>query len=533
MDVQEVSHAEYPGDQMYTAGDYFGHADMKDYYDVFYKQVSKFPKDGNVMSNYLEDQIAVKPLFTREWGDGAGEKPRVSLVENEYEQMRQCRSHYTMLGGNGYFDWCMLDANPRMGGHFKWSYNDYARGCCDETLFCGSVDINRYPKFLYYMLQSMRDKDISQAGLYDGPMIHIASYNASAEFASSTTEITVFSNCDEVKLYRNGKLIGTKTHEEGKKDYAPIIEKGGSPSFIFNAGGYEAGELKAEGLINGKVVVTHSTRTPEKAQHIEVYVHDAGIVPVADGSDMIPVYFKICDKNGTLVYDSDAVITIDVTGEGTLIGGGLERVGISPQQVEGGIGYAFVRTSKKAGEITITASADGLAKGTAKVSSKSFTGKYATDGTHIEFKGHEEDNVVVKPTTFERRILAKPVIPVVDVKVTSSQASYPASNIIDGNDKTWWIADNDKFPQVITLTLQNPVFVSACRIVFQKDSSSYKHIVEGSEDGETWEVLYERECTGWDFKPQVVNKEIKYLRLTITQVSEGRAGLGEITLFGK
>lgn len=33
------------------------------------------------MSNYPEDQIAVKPLFCREWGDGVGEKPRVSLME--------------------------------------------------------------------------------------------------------------------------------------------------------------------------------------------------------------------------------------------------------------------------------------------------------------------------------------------------------------------------------------------------------------------------------------------------------------------
>lgn len=65
-EIQELSHAEYPGDQMYTAGDYFGHADMEPYYDVFYKQVSRFPKDGDVMSNYPEDFISVKPLFTRE-----------------------------------------------------------------------------------------------------------------------------------------------------------------------------------------------------------------------------------------------------------------------------------------------------------------------------------------------------------------------------------------------------------------------------------------------------------------------------------
>ena len=79
-------------------------AEMEPYYDVFYKQVSKFPKDGDVMSNYPEDFIAIKPLFTREWGDGVGEKPRVSLKESEQEQMRQCRSRIEQLNGKGYFD---------------------------------------------------------------------------------------------------------------------------------------------------------------------------------------------------------------------------------------------------------------------------------------------------------------------------------------------------------------------------------------------------------------------------------------------
>lgn len=145
-DIYTIAHKEYPGDQMYTSGDYFGNATMKDYYDVFYKQVDKFPKDGDVMSNYWEDQVVVKPLLTREWGDGVGEKPQVSMTENEEELMKQSRSRIFQMNGNGYFDWCYMDANPRMGGHFVWSYNDYARGCCDETLYCGIVDINRYPK---------------------------------------------------------------------------------------------------------------------------------------------------------------------------------------------------------------------------------------------------------------------------------------------------------------------------------------------------------------------------------------------------
>ena len=531
--IYEIAHEEYPGDQMYTSADYYSHEETEPYYDVFYKQVSRYPKDGSVMSNYLEDQIAVKPLFTREWGDGVGEKPRVRLDENEEEQMRQCRGRYQQLIGKGYFDWCMLDANPRMGGHFLWSYNDYNRGAEEHTMFCGVVDVNRYPKSSYYMMQSMRPKDISQPGLYEGPMVHVASFNSSEKYITSTTDIPVFSNCDEVRLYRNGKLVGKQTRQEQMKTYAPVIEKGGSPLYLFNAGGYEAGELKAEGVIDGKVAVTHVVRTPGIPHHVEVMIPSYPVQPVADGSDMIPVYFRICDESGTRVNASDAEINITVSGEGSLIGDGIRRIGINPQRVEGGIGFAFVLTTRKAGEIRISASSEGLAEGTATIKTKPYDGDYLLDGDHSSFGGYEEDGVVVKPTRWDKYLLDKPVAKIEKVEVTSSQDGYPATHITDGDDFSWWIAGEDSFPQMITLTLEEPTDIIGSRIRFQKDSSSYKHRVEISEDGNTWVSLYERECTGWDFKPVRIGKKLKYFRITINGASEGRAALAEVSLFCK
>ncbi len=530
-DLQKMAHAEMPGDQMYTAGDYLGHADMEHCYDVFYKQVKGYPKNGDVMSNFREDFIAIKPVFTREWGDGAGPKPRVSLKENEQEQLRQCFSRIEQLNGNGYFDWCMLDANPNMGGHFLWSYNDYARGSEDETMYCGVVDMNRYPKFSYYMLQSMRDKSISQSGLYEGPMVFVASYNMAEEFFSSTNQITVFSNCDEVRLYRNDKLIGTQTREERTLLYRSIVEKGGSPLFIFDAGGYEKGTLKAEALIDGKVVATHSVRTPEAADRLVVDIKTDGIVPVADGSDMIPVYFKVCDKNGTLVSNSRQKVAIRVSGEGVLVGDTIRRIGINPQEVEGGVGFAFVRTTGKAGKIVVEATADGLMAGKAEVQTKAFEGNSLRDGEHAPFLGKEEDNVVVKPSSWQQRVLKKPRLKIASVKTESTQEGYPVSNITDNDDRSWWIAGDGHLPHIIVVELEKTTWVTASRIVFQKDSSSYKHKVETSKDGKEWVTLYERECTGWEFKPMTVDRYVKYLRLTIEGVSEGRAGLGEISLY--
>ena len=526
-----IAHTEYPGDQMYTAGDYFGHADRVDCFDVFYKQVSRFPKDGDVMSNYPEDQTAVKPLFCREWGDGVGEKPRVSLMENEEEQLKQCRGRFLQLNGHGYFDWCMLDANPRMGGHFLWSYNDYARGAEQETMFCGIVDINRYPKFSYYMMQSMRDKEISQPGLYDGPMVFIASQNTASRYVSSVNEITVFSNCDEVRLFRNHHLIGKQMRKERTPLYRSIVEKGGSPCYVFNAGTYEAGELVAEGIVDGKVVATHSVRTPEQPRQVKIWLKEENIQPVADGSDMIPVYFKVCDSNGTLVNTSDVRIHISVSGEGSLIGDGIERIGINPQLVEGGVGYALIRTTCRPGKIHISVTADGLRGDTREIVTRRYDGVFVPEGYHVPYSGDEEEGVVVKATVWENVIRTKTPLKVVRVEATSEQKRYEASHITDGDDFSWWIADDESQPQIVLLELERSVNVFASRIRFQKDSSTYTHKVEISIDGKNWETLYERECTGWDFKPVQIGKELKYMRLTIEKSSEGAAGLAEVTLY--
>ena len=69
------------------------------------------------------------------------------------------------------------------------------------------------------------------------------------------------------------------------------------------------------------MVAVHQVTTPEKEDHLVVEARTNGIVPVADGSDMIPVYVTVCDRNGSRVYNSQKEITFQVSGEGSLIGG--------------------------------------------------------------------------------------------------------------------------------------------------------------------------------------------------------------------
>ncbi|MEG1635515.1 MAG: discoidin domain-containing protein, partial [Rikenellaceae bacterium] len=241
-----------------------------------------------------------------------------------------------------------------------------------------------------------------------------------------------------------------------------------------------------------------------------------------------------CDKNATRVSTSSATIKISVFGEGKLIGEGIKRIAVENQKVEGGVGFAFIRTTKQSGKITIKASSENLKTGSASIKTKPFSGRYVKDASGVKYSGNEEDNVITeKAIDLTEQVARKPKIEIEKIDVTSSHGSYPSHNLIDGDDKSWWIAGNDTFAQVITVELKSKTKVFASRLLFQKDSASYRHKVETSTDGQTWQPFYERECTGWEFKPMMMNREIKYMRITIEKVSEGRAGMGEITLYGE
>lgn len=533
--ISKATHEEYPGDQFLTVSDYLGDDELLPYYEVFYKMVSGYPASGDVMDNVLEDFVSLRPQLTREWGDGVGWKPRVYISEDEEQQLLQVTERIRFLEGEGYFDWCMLDANPAMGGHFLWSYNDYNRGIDRDICGSGIVDINRWPKFGYHYFRSMKAANApanANANAFNAPMVFVASFNSSPDFTSSTSAITVFSNCDSVRLYRNGTFIGAQTREE-RTPYCPhVVARWGNPIYVFDAGGYEAGELKAEGYLNGALACTHSVRTPEEPDHIEVVVDLRGVEPIADGSDMIPVWFKVVDKNGTLVGNADVTLHLAVSGAGSLIGKDVPRIGVEHQRVEGGIGFAFVRTASRAGTVRITATADGLQSGTAEVAVRPAT-VAKVKGRCRGMRGQEDDGAIERPDEMGRRMEKMQRLTPADVQATSSHANYPLTNLTDGDDTSWWIADSRTLPQVITVTFPTTQWIELMRLRFQKDSTYYGYHVETTVDGITWTPLIEEEITGWDFHPREVQRDVKAIRLTITSVSDAAAGIAEWSFFAE
>ncbi|MCJ8010309.1 discoidin domain-containing protein [Paenibacillus sp. KQZ6P-2] len=495
-DATEIAHAEYPGNQMYTAAD---HGLQGSFYDVNYKVVdTNWEADPSKWTDFDPN----KPFFTREWGDFE-ESSKALRKEGEGAMNTQILTRQRYLNGDGYSDWGGLDENDRIGGYFLWSWNDYARGSTTKTLGSGTVDIDRYEKYDYYWFQSMQS---ARNSIY-GPMVFIASTYSQA----SSLNINVFSNCDSVKLYQNNELVKEMTREEALKSVPNIAKKGGSPIFTFTLDKFAAGELKAEAILDGNIVKTHTVRTPGQAAGIEIEVRDRGIMPVADGSDLIPVYFKVVDANGTVVPNYDGKIKISVTGEGELVGQNIERIGVEEQSVEGGIGFAFVRTSDVSGDINIHAAAEGLNAGAKTVSTVPYEGQFVPDGQHIPWVGGV-DKLETTEQTYKNIAALKPVTS------SSEQSGNFAKNAVDNDEGTRWCASGSSLPQWIQVDLQQSSAIAGFQIMWERSTNVYKYYIEVSEDGANWQKVVDRTSNttpnGYE-DTNLVETKGRYVRLTV------------------
>lgn len=543
-EITEVAHAEYPGDQFFTASDY---GLQGEFFDVNYKII-----DG-------EDYDPNKTAFTREWGDRGGHH-QFRRKDGERLMRLQVETHERYLNDGGYPDWSGLDSCERMAGYFMWSWNDYARGYNVNMLPSGCVEIDRSEKYLAYYLQSMLPGEKK-------PMIFIANRYK----ISSGRMIRVYSNCDTVKLYQNKKLIGELHRDDtpsNKKlrsimvpfsfstslsdllagnhvDNVPnIIKKGGSPIYNFRLPFFKGGKLTAKAYINGKEVASHTVRAPGFASKIEIVPFLRDIVPVADGSDLIPVHFKVTDKNGALITGYRKKIHISVSGEGELVGEGVDRIGVEYQKPNAGVAFAFIKTTKNAGEIKISAEL-GKIKSTAVIKTAEYNGTFVPDGEHTSFAGSLADfeNVPsIRTNIIEEKFEKISPKNIKSITATcENEEGRGTDKLIDGDTLigTGWLAKTNELPQSITFEFKKPQSMSACAINWEKDSSWYKFNFELSENGEDWQTVWnEKSVGGQERNIQKFPKEyknIKFARITVLEVvsSSGtpRTGIAEVEFY--
>lgn len=165
-------------------------------------------------------------------------------------------------------------------------------------------------------------------------------------------KLAVFSNCEEVELYLNGKSQGRKKPADFKNN---IVE------WEVN---YQEGTVEVRGINKGKVVSKDSLQTVDEPFAIEIETNKKGIE--ANGLDLAYLKVKVVDKNGRKVNTANHEISFEVSGAGTLEGltsGDIlshENMKDSKRKAHQGSCLAVIKSNKEKGTITVKVSSEGL-----------------------------------------------------------------------------------------------------------------------------------------------------------------------------
>lgn len=351
--VSGIVEAEYPYPYCYSAGD--SEAPGHEYFPVVFSHPAN-------MQDAAKGFDPTKTYFTREWGDNVDDwsahnsPSRVARNWGE-EPMRVQARHYARPGYPVTSFDELYKQSPQHVGGCLWHSFDHQRGYHPDPFYGGLMDVFRQPKYSYYMFMAQRPAVKDSQNVGSGPMVYIA--HEMTPFSGK--DVTVYSNCDEVRLTFNkgGKTYTYKKDKNRTGMPSPVIVFPDVYDFMADKALSRAQRqgdvyLLAEGLINGKVVATHKVVPARRPEKIILRLDNEGTELRADGSDFVTVVAAVADRNGTIKRLNNYNIRFSVEGEGRLLGG--SDVLANPAPVKWGTAPILVQSTLKPGKIRVTAS---------------------------------------------------------------------------------------------------------------------------------------------------------------------------------
>jgi hypothetical protein len=290
----------------------------------------------------------------------------------------------------------------------------------------GEVDAMRIPKDGFYAHQVMWDGWVD----VEHPRTHIIGHwNYKPGLKKN---VYVISSSDKVELLINGKSQG-------------FGQQSSRFLFTFKNVEWQPGEIKAVGSSNGTSVATHSIKTAGAPAQVTLMSRTGPNGLIADGADVAVFDIAVVDKDGNRCPTALNMIRFTLTGEAEWRGGiaqGPDNFILSKTlPVEGGVTRVIIRSTTKAGPISLTALSHGLGGATSMLSSHPIenTAGLSTfspvEGLAVSLgRGPTPRGESFKPT--------RKALEAVNIVAGSNVAT--AKNTIDDNELSDWSSDGKR-----------------------------------------------------------------------------------------
>ena len=330
-----------------------------------------------------------------------------------------------------------------------------------KNSYFGIVDTAGFPKDTYYFYQSQWNDDVHT--------LHILpawNENVVAKDSGNNVPVVVYTDAAKVKLYFTPKgstekrLIGEKsfTKKTTAAGYTYQVYEGADKNSTAHKNMYLTWNVPwAEGTISAEAYDENNKLIPEGSTEGNASVTTTGEAAklkadadrktiTADGKDLSYIEVDVTDANGHIVPDAANRVTFDVKGAGKLVG--VDN-GSSPdhdsyqadnRKAFSGKVLAIVQSTKEAGEITVTAKADGLQSSTVKIATTAVPGT-STEKTVRSF--YYSRNYYVKTGN-------KPILPS-DVEVRYSDGTSDRQNV------TWDAVSDDQIAKAGSFSVAGTV----------------------------------------------------------------------------
>ena len=293
----------------------------------------------------------------------------------------------------------------------------------------GVVDAMRIPKDAFFVHQVMWSGWVDD----EQAQTHIIGH---WNYDKGTKKpVYVVSTGDEVELLLNGRTLG-----KGRQSYRYL--------FTFDDVPYEPGVLEALASDGSR----YKLETVGEPYQLKLTAIGNPEGTKADGADMVLFQVEVVDKQGRRCPLDDRMVHFQLWGEARWIGG-IETDAMS-LPVECGVNRVLVRTTPNAGEICLSAYAEGVKPVYIEVES----GEWKVDGgqnlPQLTLKGHlDKGETPLTPSYTEQAR---------GINIVSAKAGYDsehAFNSYDDNELSEWKNDGRLSTAWITYKLEKKAVV--------------------------------------------------------------------------